>query len=98
MTGDKLIGLPEAVTAHVQPGRTVYLGNFGAQLFAVGHEIIRQGRTGLHVVIGSGGILLDQLLGGRARWPRPPSVTAGVLSVPAPRGTSGAPPRAATGR
>ncbi|TXK38955.1 CoA transferase subunit A [Nonomuraea sp. C10] len=66
MTGDKLIGLPEAVTAHVQPGRTVYLGNFGAQLFAVGHEIIRQGRTGLHVVVGSGGILLDQLLGAGA--------------------------------
>ncbi|MFF0772798.1 CoA-transferase [Nonomuraea wenchangensis] len=63
MTGRKVIGLREAVAAHVRPGATVYLGNFGAQLFAVGHEIIRQRRTGLHLVIGSGGILLDQLLG-----------------------------------
>lgn len=63
MSGSKLIGLPEAVAAHLRPGRTVYLGNFGAQLFAVGHEMIRQGRTGLHLVIGSGGILMDQLLG-----------------------------------
>ncbi|MFG1948517.1 CoA transferase subunit A [Nonomuraea sp. NPDC048826] len=73
MTGGKLLGLSEAVTAHVRPGRTVYLGNFGAQLFAVGHEIIRQRRTGLHVVIGSGGILLDQLLGAGV----PDSVTFG---------------------
>jgi glutaconate CoA-transferase subunit A len=41
----------------------VYIGNFGAQLFAVGHEIIRQRIRDLHVIVGSGGILLDELLG-----------------------------------
>lgn len=63
MTAGKLIGLEEAVATHLRPGTTVYLGNFGAQLFAVGHEIVRRKHTGLHLVIGSGGILMDQLLG-----------------------------------
>ncbi len=56
------IGLADAVEATVADGDTVWIGNFGTQLFAVGAELIRQGRRGLHVVIGSGGLLLDQLL------------------------------------
>jgi glutaconate CoA-transferase subunit A len=57
------LDLAEAVRRHVQDGSRVYIGNFGAQLFCVGHELIRQGRRGLHAVIASGGLLLDQLLG-----------------------------------
>jgi glutaconate CoA-transferase subunit A len=55
--------MPDAVREHVRPRATVYIGNFGAQLFSVGHELIRQGHSGLHVIAGSGGLLLDQLIG-----------------------------------
>lgn len=58
--------LPEAVRAHVHPGTRLYLGNFGAQLFSVGHEMIRQGVHDVDAVIASGGLLLDQLLGAGA--------------------------------
>jgi len=54
--------LAEAVQEYVADGDCVWLGNFGAQLFAVGHELIRQGRRDLHLVIASGGLLLDELL------------------------------------
>jgi glutaconate CoA-transferase subunit A len=54
--------LEDAVAATVADGDCVWLGNFGAQLFAVGAELIRQGRRDLHLVIGSGGLLLDRLL------------------------------------
>ncbi|MFL6125952.1 CoA-transferase [Actinophytocola sp.] len=54
--------LAEAVES-LRPGDTVWLGNFGAQLFAVGEELVRQGAAGLHVVIASGGLLLDRLIG-----------------------------------
>lgn len=56
------LSLVRAVAA-VADGECVYLGNFGAQLFAVGQELIRQQRRGLHAVLGSGGLLLDRLLG-----------------------------------
>jgi glutaconate CoA-transferase subunit A len=55
--------LGEAIDRFAPDGATVYIGNFGAQLFAVGHVLIRRGRCGLHLVVGSGGILMDQLLG-----------------------------------
>lgn len=55
--------LSEAVRAHVPHGVKVYLGNFGAQLFSVGHELIRQRVRDVDALIGSGGLLLDQLLG-----------------------------------
>ncbi|NKQ51663.1 CoA-transferase [Amycolatopsis sp. K13G38] len=48
--------------AGVRPGDTVWLGNFGAQLFAVGEELVRQRVRELHVVIGSGGLVLDRLI------------------------------------
>jgi glutaconate CoA-transferase subunit A len=54
--------LAEAVEEHVSDGACIWVGNFGAQLFAVGRELVRQGRRDLHVVISSGGILLDQLI------------------------------------
>jgi glutaconate CoA-transferase subunit A len=61
-----ILGLHDAVATRVEPGSQVFLGNFGSQLFAVGHEIIRRGLTDLDVVMTSGGILLDQLLGAGA--------------------------------
>jgi glutaconate CoA-transferase, subunit A len=61
MSGDSP-SLADAVASTVADGDCVWIGNFGTQLFAVGEELIRQGRRGLHVVIGSGGILLDRLL------------------------------------
>lgn len=57
------LSLNEAVANHVRPGTSVYLGNFGAQLFSVGHEMIRQGCREVDAVIASGGLLMDQLLG-----------------------------------
>jgi glutaconate CoA-transferase subunit A len=57
------LSLPEAVARYAPDGSRVYLGNFGAQLFCVGHELIRQGRRELDIVIASGGVLLDQLFG-----------------------------------
>jgi len=62
-TGPAALTLPQAVAGFVGDGTSVYLGNFGSQLFCVGHELIRQQRRELHAVIASGGVLLDQLLG-----------------------------------
>lgn len=58
-----VLTLAEAVRTHLRPGGSAYLGNFGAQLFSVGHEMIRQGLRDVDVVIASGGLLMDQLLG-----------------------------------
>jgi glutaconate CoA-transferase subunit A len=57
------LDLAGAVARYVRPGTSVYLGNFGAQLFCVGHEMVRQGLRHLDLVIASGGLLMDQLLG-----------------------------------
>lgn len=54
--------LADAVST-VSPGDTVWLGNFGTQLFAVGEELVRRNIRDLHVVIASGGLLLDRLIG-----------------------------------
>ncbi len=62
-TGPSALTLAQAVGEYVGDGATVYVGNFGAQLFCVGHELIRQQRHELHAVIASGGVLLDQLIG-----------------------------------
>lgn len=58
----ELLELSEAVEREVSDGDCVWIGNFGAQLFAVGAELIRQRRRDLHVVMASGGILLDRLI------------------------------------
>lgn len=63
MTRPLHVTLTEAVSELTSDGDTVYVGNFGAQLFAAGHELIRQHRSGLHAIVPSGGILLDQLIG-----------------------------------
>jgi glutaconate CoA-transferase subunit A len=57
------IPLIDAVRTHVHPGESVYIGNFGAQLFAVGHTLIREELRDLHIICGSGGLLMDQLIG-----------------------------------
>ncbi|MCW2982292.1 MAG: coenzyme transferase [Solirubrobacterales bacterium] len=57
-----LPSLEDAVASTVADGDCVWIGNFGTQLFAVAEELIRQGRRDLHLVVGSGGILLDRLL------------------------------------
>jgi len=62
---NKLTTLVDAVSDFVRPGMSVYLGNFGAQLFCVGHELIRQDLSEIDAVIASGGLLMDQLLGAR---------------------------------
>lgn len=54
--------LAEAVD-EVRDGDCVYLGNFGAQLFCVADRLVAAGRRGLHVVVASGGLLLDRLIG-----------------------------------
>jgi glutaconate CoA-transferase, subunit A len=56
------VPLADAVARFVHPGGTVWLGNFGAQLFAVGEELVRQGCRDLHLVVPSGGLLLDRLI------------------------------------
>ncbi|MFT3874142.1 MAG: CoA-transferase [Nocardioides sp.] len=53
-----------AAVASVEIGEKIYLGNFGSQLFSVGHEMLRQRCSGLHLIMGSGSILLDQLIAG----------------------------------
>lgn len=63
MTGPQQLSLAEAVRGHVQSGTRAYVGNFGAQLFCVGHEMVRQQVRDVDVVIASGGLLMDQLLG-----------------------------------
>lgn len=57
------LSLAEAVDRFVTDGSRVQIGNFGGQLFAVGHELVRRGTRDLDLVLSSGGILLDQLLG-----------------------------------
>jgi glutaconate CoA-transferase subunit A len=63
MSAPPLLGVADAVRRYVRAGTRVYLGNFGAQLFCVGHEMIRQGVRDVDLVIASGGLLMDQLLG-----------------------------------
>ncbi len=58
-----VLSLSEAVERFAPSGSRVYLGNFGTQLFAVGHEMIRQEVRDIDAVIASGGLLMDQLLG-----------------------------------
>jgi glutaconate CoA-transferase subunit A len=63
MSPAAVVSLPEAVNRYVTAGSRVYVGNFGTQLFSVGHEMIRQQVRDIDGVIASGGLLMDQLLG-----------------------------------
>lgn len=58
-----VLTLEQAVAEHATSGARLYLGNFGAQLFCVGHEMVRQSVRDVDAVVASGGLLMDQLLG-----------------------------------
>ena len=56
--------LREAIAAHVHDGDTVALEGFTHLIpFAAGHEIIRQGRRGLHLVRMTPDLIYDQMIG-----------------------------------
>ncbi len=55
--------MSEAVEEFVDPGADLYLGNFGTAAFGAAHEIIRRGIGDLRVLMSSGGLLMDQLIG-----------------------------------
>ncbi len=56
--------LPEAVAATVADGQTVALEGFTHLIpFAAGHEIIRQGRTGLTLIRMTPDVIYDQMIG-----------------------------------
>ena len=61
---DKLVSLDEAVRRHIRDGDTVFVGGFGQCIpFAIAHEIVRQGRTGLTLCRSGADILFDLLIG-----------------------------------
>lgn len=60
---DKTMGLQEAVRRFVHPGHTVSIEGFTHAIpVAAGHEIIRQGITGLTLVRITADIIVDQML------------------------------------
>ena len=59
----KLCSLREAVSQHVQDGDLVYASGFTHLIpFAVGHEIIRQGRKGLTLARATPDLIYDQMV------------------------------------
>jgi glutaconate CoA-transferase subunit A len=59
-----LLQLSEAVAAYVHDGQSVALEGFTHLIpFAAGHEIIRQGRRGLHLIRMTPDLICDQLIG-----------------------------------
>lgn len=61
-----VLDIADAVAEYVHDGSSVYIGNFGAHLYGVAHEIIRQQKRDLHIIAGSGGLMLDRLIGAGA--------------------------------
>ena len=60
----KLVSLAEAISRHVADGACVALEGFTHLIpFAAGHEIIRQGRRGLHLVRMTPDLVYDQMIG-----------------------------------
>jgi glutaconate CoA-transferase subunit A len=60
---DKVMPLAQAVAAHVHDRDTVFVGGFGQCIpFAIGHEIVRQRRTGLVLCRSGADILFDLLI------------------------------------
>jgi glutaconate CoA-transferase subunit A len=60
----ELLSLPDAIERHVHDGQFVALEGFTHLIpFAAGHEIIRQGRTGLTVARMTPDLIYDQLIG-----------------------------------
>jgi glutaconate CoA-transferase subunit A len=60
------MSVDEVVYELVPDGATVWIGNFGTQLFCIAREIIRSGRRDLHLLMASGGLVMDQLIGAGA--------------------------------
>ncbi len=62
---DKIVSLADAVRRFIADGAHISLGGFtvNRQPMACAYEIIRQGITGLHVYMHSGGQALDPLIG-----------------------------------
>jgi glutaconate CoA-transferase subunit A len=60
---NKLCSLQEAVTGYVQDGDLVYAAGFTHLIpFAVGHEIIRQGRRNLTLARATPDLIYDQMI------------------------------------
>ena len=60
----KLMSLADAIERHVADGACVALEGFTHLIpFAAGHEIIRQGRRGLHLVRMTPDLIYDQMIG-----------------------------------
>ncbi|MCJ9430645.1 CoA transferase subunit A [Kordiimonas marina] len=58
------LSLEDAIATHVKPGMCVALEGFTHLIpFAAGHEIIRQGITGLHLMRMTPDLLYDQMIG-----------------------------------
>lgn len=63
LSRDQVTTLQAAVAEHIQDGMTISLEGFGHLIpFAAGHEIIRQGRTGLTLVRMTPDLVTDMLL------------------------------------
>jgi glutaconate CoA-transferase, subunit A len=59
-----LVPLAEAIAQHVRDGESVALEGFTHLIpFAAGHEIIRQGRRGLHLMRMTPDLIYDQMIG-----------------------------------
>jgi glutaconate CoA-transferase subunit A len=59
----KLVPLEEAVRRHLHDGNTVFVGGFGQCIpFAIGHEIVRQGRKDLVLCRSGADIFFDLLI------------------------------------
>jgi glutaconate CoA-transferase subunit A len=59
-----ILSMRETIEAFVPDDQEVLLGGFAySDPFAVSHELIRQRRRGLRIIKGSGGVLVDQLIG-----------------------------------
>src|ERR1700746_3703314 len=59
-----LLSLADAVSRHVRDGQSVALEGFTHLIpFAAGHELIRQGRRGLHLIRMTPDLICDQMIG-----------------------------------
>jgi len=60
----EFLSLPQAIARHVRDGQSVALEGFTHLIpFAAAHEIIRQRRTGLHLIRMTPDLIYDQMIG-----------------------------------
>jgi glutaconate CoA-transferase subunit A len=63
-TGPEFLSLSQAIARHVRDGQSMALEGFTHLIpFAAGHEIIRQGRKGLHLIRMTPDLIYDQMIG-----------------------------------